>query len=1641
MLKHETGSSYAEQSLFPKILAQETNFALKASNTDRAFGARLAYFVYKNNIKTKVQVKLIGNVTGQAFGWLAQPGHTYIANHGNDATGGSLNGGTLYLLKSIGNQAAYGATKGEIYSPFIGDRAGVRNSGAEIVAEWIGHMGANFMTGGYFLILGEPRHYSKLKNMEKYKAPILFRNIAVGPNFGAGFTGGVVIIPRSLYKELYAKKHLAPHCENIPVQDLTSSEVKKLRVKIEKYTRHIDSLLARELLELSDDDLKVQFIKLEPSQKLISVFNETREQVENNAVDKIHALLNTTKGIEAPAFSTGLYKESEAIDACGTGVLFNLNRKSKRATTLSVLTMLTNMMHRGGVGVDAKTGDGCGVAWYGLEGFFQKQFPHLKLERNKYAIIALYVPKDTVEAAQALTFLSSLLVERGLSIKGAREVPVNLEHLGATGQAQISPLMQCVVLKPAVLGQEAFEKELIKVRLKFECTIHAKKPKEYPHIISASSYHVIYTSLVKEDNMLDFFEDFQDERFEVYAGVPHSRFATNKLPTKERIQPFANIANNGENNALETIRRALQVDPTLANLLGVESLHLEDFSDSHIMSVYIDFLQLMDYSPEKIVAATIHPCSTSQISESNFYNIFAKPFEGPNASILMLGNKIIVVRDKNGFRPQRGMINKDVLFSGSELVFSEMEGEVFDLDPGMPLVIDLEKGTYQVYEPSIEDAAFVHKQFYSFKKIPEKGLVQHIQYFNDRELEVRKLQAGWNKETLDMCLRPLFETGKEATSSMGNQVPVEALVSGAHFNISHFFLADFSQVTNPALSIEEEKFYTSTLTFAGPKPHLSELGKKIVPGYLLSSPIIDNREFLILQQDSLLNTHSISLGFDVFLGEDALKKCMQAIVAEALEAVRNGKVMIVLSDLNLGEKQASVPAVITASYVDEALIKAGMREQVCLVLQASSLFTGPQMAQAISIGGVDLVNPYLGFIPSQDFPVNAEIFERMCKNYKEGLRQAVLEFMARLGISTVSAYRGSKAFSAYGLDSEIALSLGITSDLGGVGWQDIAQILLTNHMLPKPEGLGRYSSSDTRPKIWEPSVTQAAIKASRSSTDAHSLFSIFENKANLLKTGNPRGWLRLKPPMVWSHENPMEVCILGAGAAGLYQVQALLDSKLPVKIVIIEKNAVNKFGLIGDGIAPDHPSTKKQGRIFYECLEDPRVRYFGGIEVGKQVTVEELEKHYPVVIDCRGAEEDRKLGIIGEDLPGVLYASQVYKSYNNHFNPFEEASGLGDWPFINPKNPVIAMVGQGNVASDLTRILLKDSDSLEDTSINPEFLRLKRLNPPSIIHLFGIDAPEDCKMGLKELQELEALGLPIIAYFDLEAHQKKSLTEHQKQLMAFFTKAHNNTADTQKGAIYFHFNMKPQGAREVGKAIEVQFKDDKGNSHYFTAGNWIIAIGRKPASIPRPKYKSGWVLERGGTLVFAENSVRETTQEITAAFFNGEFDNKVPPAIPQKWQLEASVTNQEQLNILRYLEDKNPLKTIDDFMKAKHHHVEKVDAPIPTQTQNVTLVASQAIKDKVLFFSKGKRLELFGSSNSLVKDIQSKSPEDAPKTECNCMGKCGSCAVSIDEMPSKPVQQSTSEKRILRGLDKAPEKHILSCAHKTEELTGGTFSI
>lgn len=216
-----------------------------------------------------------------------------------------------------------------------------------------------------------------------------------------------------------------------------------------------------------------------------------------------------------------------------------------------------------------------------------------------------------------------------------------------------------------------------------------------------------------------------------------------------------------------------------------------------------------------------------------------------------------------------------------------------------------------------------------------------------------------------------------------------------------------------------------------------------------------------------------------------------------------------------------------------------------------------------------------------------------------------------------------------------------------------------------------------------------------------------------------------------SAERPLRIAIVGSGPSGFYTADALFKQKgLHLRVDMFERMAM-PYGLVRYGVAPDHQSIKRVIRSYEKTARDPRFRFFGNVQVGRDLPVEQLRRHFDQVVYAFGCSSDRRLGIPGEDLPGSHTATAFVAWYNGHPDHCDDRFDLS--------GSRVAVVGVGNVAMDVTRILVKDPEELASTDIAHYALDALRKSRIKEVLVLGRRGPVQAKFTPKEIQEIGSL--------------------------------------------------------------------------------------------------------------------------------------------------------------------------------------------------------------------------------------------------------------------------------------------------------------
>lgn len=218
----------------------------------------------------------------------------------------------------------------------------------------------------------------------------------------------------------------------------------------------------------------------------------------------------------------------------------------------------------------------------------------------------------------------------------------------------------------------------------------------------------------------------------------------------------------------------------------------------------------------------------------------------------------------------------------------------------------------------------------------------------------------------------------------------------------------------------------------------------------------------------------------------------------------------------------------------------------------------------------------------------------------------------------------------------------------------------------------------------------------------------------------------------YTPERPLRVAVIGSGPSGVFATEALLkQTELPVQVDVFDR-LPTPYGLVRYGVAPDHLTIKSVTKGFEKTLSDPRVRFLGNVEFGQDLTHAEAKAHYDALLYAVGASSDRRLGIPGEDLRGSMSATEFVNWYNGH--PDEAARDM----VLSATG--VAVVGVGNVAIDVSRILVKTVQELHESDIAEHALAVLANSAVKDVWMLGRRGPVQAKFTTKELREFGELA-------------------------------------------------------------------------------------------------------------------------------------------------------------------------------------------------------------------------------------------------------------------------------------------------------------
>lgn len=782
----------------------------------------------------------------------------------------------------------------------------------------------------------------------------------------------------------------------------------------------------------------------------------------------------------------GLYNPQFEHDNCGIGAVVSIKGIKTHQTVSDALSIVENLEHRAGKDAEGKTGDGVGILLQISHKFFKKAVKPLGIkigEEREYGVGMFFFPQDELARNRAKKMFEIIVEKEGLEFLGWREVPTFPNVLGKKAVDCMPYIMQGFVKKPKDVNKGIdFDRKLYVARRVFEQTA------EDTYVCSLSSRTIVYKGMFLVGQLRTFFKDLTDEDYESAIALVHSRFSTNTNPSWERAHPNRFIVHNGEINTIKgnadrmLSREETMVSPYLEDEMSkITPVVNTNGSDSAMLDNTLEFFVMNGMPLPLAVMITIpEPWSNNKAMEQekkDFYQYYAtmmEPWDGPASILFSDGDIMGAVLDRNGLRPSRYYITKDgYLILSSEvgaLPIDESRIEVKDrLHPGKMLLVDTVKG--ELIDDDKLKEKFATKQPYGEwldnnlikledLKIPNKKVPTHT-----KEERARLQKAfGYTYEDFRTSILPMALNGSESIGAMGIDTPL-AVLSNRHQPLFNYFKQLFAQVTNPPIDSIREKIVTATTVYLGKDGNILEEQPENCKNLKINNPILTNTDLLKIKNMKVegFKVETIPI---TYYKNTSIEKAIDHLFVEVDRAHREGANIIILSDRGVDENHVAIPSLLAVGAVQHYLVQTKKRTSMAVILESGEPRDVHHFATLLGYGA-SAINPYLAQESIQeliDLNMLDKDYYAAVDDYNNAIISGIVKIAAKMGISTIQSYQGSKIFEAIGINSDVINKYftGTVSRVEGISLKDIQNDVETLHSKAfDPLGLSTDTTLDS----------------------------------------------------------------------------------------------------------------------------------------------------------------------------------------------------------------------------------------------------------------------------------------------------------------------------------------------------------------------------------------------------------------------------------------------------------------------------------------------------------------------------------------------------------------------------------------------------
>ncbi len=804
----------------------------------------------------------------------------------------------------------------------------------------------------------------------------------------------------------------------------------------------------------------------------------------------------------------GLYSSDREHDACGVGFVAHIKGKKSHDIVMNALKILENLDHRGAVGADKLMGDGAGILIQLPDALYRQEMAVQGVAlppSGEYGVGMIFLPKEHASRQACEQEMERAIKAERQVLLGWRDVPVNHDMPMSPTVREKEPVLRQVFIGRGddVIVQDALERKLYVIRKTASANIQAlklKHSKEY-YVPSMSSRTVIYKGLLLADQVGTYYRDLEDVRCVSALGLVHHRFSTNTFPEWPLAHPYRYVAHNGEINTVKgnfnwmKAREGVMSSPVLgADLQKLYPITFPGQSDTATFDNCLELLTMAGYPISQAMMMMIpepwEQHTTMDERRKAFYEYHAamlEPWDGPASIVFTDGRQIGATLDRNGLRPSRYCITDDdlVIMASESGVLPVPENKIvrkWRLQPGKMFLIDLEQGRMVDDEELKSNLANAkpYKQWIENLRIKLDDVALAIGVGSELPEQAppgddsvdsaltpianpmapnlldRQQAFGFTQEDIKFLIAPMATLGEEAIGSMGNDSPL-AVLSDRNKPLYNYFKQLFAQVTNPPIDPIREAIVMSLVSFIGPKPNLLDINQVNPPMRIeVAQPVLNFADMAKLRDiekhtQGKFRSYTLNITYPLAWGHEGVEAKLASLCAEAVDAIKSGKNILIISDRAMSATQLAIPALLALSAIHQHLVVEGLRTIAGLVVETGSAREVHHFG-VLAGYGAEAVHPYLaletlvGIYRDLNGELNAE---KAIYNYIKAVGKGLSKIMSKMGVSTYMSYCGAQLFEAIGLSNETVAKYftGTPSKVGGIGVFEIAEEAIRMHKL------------------------------------------------------------------------------------------------------------------------------------------------------------------------------------------------------------------------------------------------------------------------------------------------------------------------------------------------------------------------------------------------------------------------------------------------------------------------------------------------------------------------------------------------------------------------------------------------------------------